>query len=755
MQLSFSRAILLSSMSVVVSMLLLAFFFQYRFMSNLLDEELQDDVELISNETQEQFENLKALVNISFLGMRVLRDTTMDDDDIKAFAQEYRALIQQYQNIRQIGFAADDNRYIYLAHNGDSFELYVYSDHGNRRILARYTLNDDGTLTLLHQRQSQFKITSRGWFVRAKANQELIMSLPYQSHRSKQEFLTFAQATAGGVLFLDIQTAHFSKMLNNLTKNGHIELFFEANNQIWMRSSQLGLTNKELLQFRQGNNASYEMREIPLTDTPLTLYMLFDKKAAQLAYMGYFYQFLLAASAILLMALLFSWVLSKQVQKPLRKIMQQNSLIAKREFDAVTAIDSSITEIVELSHSLEQMAHAIAKHQREQEALLQAFIQVIADAIDAKSPYTAGHCQRVPALALMIAQQMHDDVSNTFRFEDEDERRTFEMAAWLHDCGKVTTPEFVVDKATKLETIYNRIHEIRTRFEVFYRDAEIAYLQGCLRGEDVQELREHKAKTVARLHSEFETIAQCNMGAEFMDEEKINALKAMAKERFKAHFSNTIGLSDEELSRMSDDEKQKPWVYLLEDLQMHKITRSEHEKRREHYAMERPSLLYNRGELYNLCVEKGTLSAEERYKINEHVIMTLTMLNALPLPKMYANLPELAASHHETLNATGYPRALDATQLTTSMRIIAIADIFEALSASDRPYKRAKPLSQIMNILLYMAKDKHIDAAIFYYMVKHDIVLNFAQQFMPQVMIDTFDKAALLQALQELGDSTP
>jgi len=160
--------------------------------------------------------------------------------------------------------------------------------------------------------------------------------------------------------------------------------------------------------------------------------------------------------------------------------------------------------------------------------------------------------------------------------------------------------------------------------------------------------------------------------------------------------------------------------------------------------MEVPEYLYNRGERYNLSLEKGTLTPEERYKINEHVIMTIKMLESLPFPEGMKKIPKIAGEHHETIDGEGYPRKLTKASLSIPSRIMAIADIFEALTASDRPYKQAKTLSEALRIMYAMKKEHHIDADLFDLFVRSKVYLHYAKRYLHPSQIDDVDEESLL-----------
>jgi response regulator RpfG family c-di-GMP phosphodiesterase len=385
-----------------------------------------------------------------------------------------------------------------------------------------------------------------------------------------------------------------------------------------------------------------------------------------------------------------------------------------------------------------------------QEHLLDNLFQMIATAIDAKSPYTGRHCNRVPELALMLAQEAHDDTSlfAGFRFETADEWREFKMGAWLHDCGKVTTPEYVIDKATKLETINNRIHEIRTRFEVLLRDAEIERLLALQAGQAADLANAQYAARAAQLHDDFAFLAACNTGTEPLTAKDLARLGQLASISWLRHFDDRLGLSVAEAERRISEPPVSLPVRetLLADKPRHLFERDTLHQIDPRYGfkMEVPEKLYNHGELYNLSVVRGTLTREERFKINEHMISTVMMLENMHFPKSLRRVPEYASTHHETLTGTGYPRQLSAKQLSIPSRIMAIADIFEALTAPDRPYKKPNTVSEAIKVLSELKQQGQIDADLFDLFLSSRLYERYAQRFLKPEQIDEVDIAAYL-----------
>ncbi len=384
---------------------------------------------------------------------------------------------------------------------------------------------------------------------------------------------------------------------------------------------------------------------------------------------------------------------------------------------------------------------------RAQKRLFEAMIQLIAGAIDAKSAYTGGHCARVPELTKMLARAACAQTTGPYKDFNltEDDWEAVHVASWLHDCGKVTTPEYVVDKATKLETLYDRIHEIRMRFEVLKRDAEIACLKAIVAGVSESDAKARLSTELAQLDDDFAFIATCNEGGEFMATDKLERLKAIAARTWQRTLDDRIGISHEEKERK--DRATAPELPATEPLIADKPEHLVERKARDRIPsdnpwglkMRVPDLLYNRGELYNLSVARGTLSEEERYKINEHIVQTLIMLSQLPFPRHLRQVPEIASGHHEKMDGTGYPKRLRGEEMSPLARMMAIADIFEALTAVDRPYKKGKTLSEAIKIMSAMKDEHHIDPELFNLFLRSGVYRDYAERFMRPEQIDAVD----------------
>jgi HD-GYP domain-containing protein (c-di-GMP phosphodiesterase class II) len=422
-------------------------------------------------------------------------------------------------------------------------------------------------------------------------------------------------------------------------------------------------------------------------------------------------------------------------------------------FSPGTVIPS--TERLAFAEALSGTAAVAIETQRlleARKALLDAFIRLVAGAIDAKSPYTGGHCQRVPELTLMLAEAACAAKDGPFKdFELSDEQwEALHIAGWLHDCGKVTTPEYVVDKATKLETIYDRIHEIRMRFEVLKREAQIECWKGLATGGDGEGLRAELERQLTALDEEFAFVAGCNEGGEFMDPKKIERLKQIGARTWLRTLDDRLGLSHDEKARK---ERALPMALpaverLLDDKPEHIIARTDTDRLPADntwgFQLEVPEHKHNRGELYNLAIARGTLTAEERYIINHHIVQTIIMLSQLPFPSHLKTVPAIAGGHHEKMDGTGYPKRLKREEMPLTARMMAIADIFEALTAADRPYKKGKTVSEALKIMSFMKRDQHIDPQLFELFLTSGAYRRYAERFLRPEQVDEVDIAQYL-----------
>jgi HD-GYP domain-containing protein (c-di-GMP phosphodiesterase class II) len=356
----------------------------------------------------------------------------------------------------------------------------------------------------------------------------------------------------------------------------------------------------------------------------------------------------------------------------------------------------------QLAESLaSQAAVALTNHNLIEglKGLFESFIKLIAEAVDKKSPYTGGHCRRVPELTMLLAEAANaaeDGSTAGFRMTPK-ELYELKIAAWLHDCGKVTTPEYVVDKATKLSTLFDRIELAEARLRELGQAAEIDMLRRQLaalkRGgtPDYAGMDRELTDLKRGLAEDKAFLRNANTGAEFMPPEQQARVRSIGAREFTDWDGNKARL-------LTDDE------------------------------------------IKNLTVRAGTLNDEERRIINSHIDVTISMLSSLKYPRDLRRVPEYAGAHHERMDGKGYPRGLNGSQLTVQARMLAIADVFEALTAADRPYKKAKTLSESLSILGKMAAEGHVDKDLFRLFVKEKVYLKYAKAFLKPEQLDEVDE---------------
>jgi HD-GYP domain-containing protein (c-di-GMP phosphodiesterase class II) len=378
----------------------------------------------------------------------------------------------------------------------------------------------------------------------------------------------------------------------------------------------------------------------------------------------------------------------------------------------LNAQDPRSGESISFSHSDERLAESLASQAaialtnrmliNQLEQLFESFIDVINTAIDEKSPYTGGHCQRVPVLTMLLAEavnETHDGPLKDFQMSDKD-RYELKIAGLLHDCGKVTTPVHVVDKATKLESIFDRVHLVDTRFEVLKRDAELASLKAKMahleKGGRMEAAEEEKRlrDLLRQLDDDRKFLHSCNIGGERMRDEDIDRVQKIARYRWR-------DVAGHEANFLTDDE------------------------------------------VKNLTIRAGTLTDEERKVINHHIVATIRMLEALPWPRHLTSVPEYAGGHHERMDGKGYPKGLTRDQMSVQARCMGIADIFEALTAKDRPYKKGKTLSDSLGILGKMRLGGHVDPDLFDVFVRRKVYLRYAEMFLDKEQIDEVDEGKI------------
>ena len=372
----------------------------------------------------------------------------------------------------------------------------------------------------------------------------------------------------------------------------------------------------------------------------------------------------------------------------------------------INAIDPASGNIVPFTPADQRFVEALASQAAiavtnrslisQLEHLFESFVNLINTAIDEKSPHTSRHCARVPELTMMLAEAAHNadyGPLKDFRMTDRD-RYELKLAGLLHDCGKITTPVHIMDKATKLSTIFDRIELVDARFEILRKEFELNHVHAALRKGDAKIDHDQLRDQLATLEADRLFLHRANIGSEQMSE----ADQARVAQIAAYTYTGATGVAQP---------------------------------------------LLNADELKNLSIPRGTLTGDERNIINQHIVASIHMLEALPWPKHLERVPEYAGGHHERMDGKGYPRGLKGGDMSVQARTMAIADIFEALTAKDRPYKGAKTLSEALQILGQFSLNGHIDPDLFQVFVRERVYLRYAQAFLDAAQIDLIDVTSI------------
>ncbi|PYF81566.1 HD domain-containing protein [Marinomonas alcarazii] len=752
---------------------------------DLLSDHMSDSVQSLDSDAKQAVNLLSELISSDLSNISIEHKSSL----FAQFLQKRPELYSLYVGDKQENFfqlinlnSAKDTRQRMGAQADDRWAAVHISGDGEKRLRRTYFYSN--TFRLNHQQteKSSFSPTKRPWFAASEQN-NIVTTPPYTFEHLQISGQTYAKRIRNTeqVIGLDILLSSLSDQLTlSSTKliNGQEQAFlFNQNGKIIASNitdsdsdtssyhqyiqDYLGIESKRLIDIANNPNAKQptliekenspryyafitaigndilNQQYIAVTLPKDVLFQQATKEALHSTLLN---------ALVMIILLPIIWLFSAPIVRPIRQLQLETEKIKRRQFDDVTFTDSHIKEIWQLSNSFVSMSQDIKRHEASQKEFMEALIRLIATAIDDKSAHTGGHCYRVPELGLMLSgalEKAEEGPYKNFQFANDNERLEFRIAAWLHDCGKITMPEHIIDKGSKLECIYNRIHEIRTRFEVLWRDAEIDYLRSVhIEKQDPSIALATWQENQARLQEEFALVAKANVGSEFMSEKEQNKIKAIGAQEWTRHFNNRLGLSPaEEMMHAEQDQHRDPHnaiETLLSDKPEHIIPRHKEVKFDESLGIKMtiPEHQYNQGEIYNLTIQKGTLTEEDRFKINEHIISTITMLDKLPFPPELSRVPLYASTHHERMDGKGYPRKLNAEQLSIPDRVLMIADVFEALTAADRPYKKAKPLSVAVDIMFNMCKEGHLDLQLFRFFLTSGTYLTYAERFLPKELHD-------------------
>ena len=298
------------------------------------------------------------------------------------------------------------------------------------------------------------------------------------------------------------------------------------------------------------------------------------------------------------------------------------------------------------------------RYQQELKDQMWSFTEAMAAAIDERTPYNASHTRKVAKYSGMLADYINElhEKGEEEEYFSENRKEQLVMGAFLHDIGKLAVPLEVMNKATRLN---GHEKDIEKRLEIYKLKAKVLMLEGK-KNEDEYKVFESNVDEAIELMNSVN-------GAGFLDDEKRAALEKI----FKYEFTDEDGVTS---PFFTDEEKEC------------------------------------------LSIVKGTLTAEERKIMESHVEITERILSKVHFNKYFQNSPIYAAQHHECLNGKGYPKGLIADQLSVDSRIMAVADICDALLATDRPYKKPIPKEKAFDIMRDMVKAGNIDGKLVEYL---------------------------------------
>jgi HD-GYP domain-containing protein (c-di-GMP phosphodiesterase class II) len=774
---------------VVVALLSTQYYFSYKMVLDFVTKKFDYLAKQSSLIVKEKDDHAKEIVSIlrnvpivnskeSFEKKEVLLKlfTTPIQHNPKIFAIYIAYPDSKYFEVVNIGHSSFIAKMFHAPKDAQWIVVQLYRDNPTQLTATEVAHFYDKKF---HYLSSFTKITDynplkRPWYKEALSGKgTIVRGSPYMYYRLQKMGITYSTPLSDekSIIAMDMTLDVLSQSLRHLKDSTQTDIYMFEDQKLIASSieSAEGDVDAELLEaVKRGSNQiksykkegkTYFYTVIPIS-SHIKLAFKAEKSRMMQPYMRSIYAELIVTFILLLLFIPLIRKLSQGFVKRIEMLMAENEKVKNREFDKVTPIKSDIYELNLLSDSLVEMSKSIKEHEEKQEKLLEAFIHLIANMIDSKSPYTGEHCKKVPILTKMILDEVNEsqvDMLKDFHIDDKEILKGIEWSSWLHDCGKLIIPNDIIDKATKLEVVYNRIHEIRTRFEVLLRDAQIKYLRAIIDGESQENAKKEFECTKEQLQSDFEFIAEINLGERTLTDEEYARLLQISSITWERNFSKQIGISWQEKALIQKAEKEErlpAQEQLLYDGKEHEIERMQSDLQlyeKEHIKMEVPKLLYNKGEIYNLSIPIGTITTEEKFKIQEHAIHTLKILKELPWSEKLKYIVEDAANHHEHLDGTGYPRLLHENRLSVPARIMAIADIFEALTAVNRPYKRSKTLSEAIDMMVEMVESHNIDREIFKLFINNKIYLKYAKAYLKESQIDleNIDEEKIIKALEE------
>jgi HD-GYP domain-containing protein (c-di-GMP phosphodiesterase class II) len=647
--------------------------------------------------------------------------------------------------------------------------LISISEQGSQQI-RQYAYFDDA-FNVISQRQEENNenITNLSWYKDAKiltSNKSNVFSLTNST--TLRQTYSIKVPNTQTVLAIDATLSSFSNNLQKINGNNQNPLLDEI--YLYNGTGQVLGSNQPkehpvntnklplvpypvLIEMAQHQTSLNKLNNVTINDKPYYAYIAeVDDKTATNSYLA----ILVAKETLLLpsiktsiqiaalslaLLLILSWCFSSPLTNTIKGLLNEIKRAKGQDYKQLQQVVSRVTELKELNNSMIEMSQSIEDYQAQQKQMTERFIKQIAQAIDDKSPYTFGHANRAPELGMMLAKASLKSDLPAFEQVDEEMLSEFSSNAWSHHYGKLTTAQQVTSKSTKLEANYNRIHEIRMRFEILWRDAEISYFkQSKANPEQNKPLKETLIKQQLQLMRDFGFVAKANLGDTTMSEQDTLRLHKIGAQTWLRYFDDRLGLSSIEKLRLTDKKQKLPvQETLLSDKKEHIIKRNNITKIDSGIKIEVADHLYNFGELYNLSIPKGTLTVEDKFEINQSILSTINLLKALPTShKQVIKVQDLSA-YHPVLKYVSCPSESNNVGFSITSRILLMTDIFETLTSVKTPQQKVESLSTAIEILHQLAVDQVIDMNLFKLFLSSGIYIKYANKFLHDTQFDDVD----------------
>ena len=643
--------------------------------------------------------------------------------------------------------------------------LVSIAQQGDQKIRQFSYFNDTFHFISQHQETTNENVTNLSWYKEAKiltTNKSKLFSLANSSSLGQTYSITIPHTKT--VLAIDVTLDPFSEFVQKTNDNNQNQLLNEI--YLFNGTGHLLGSNQKLIQLNNTDKLLFipypeltelalhrpslnKLNSITINNKPYYAYVAeVDDKTTINSYLAILVpkETLLLPSIktsiqisviCLVLLLILSWCFSSPLTNTIKALLGEAKKAKSQDYTQLQHIVSRVTEVKELNSSMVEISQTIEEYQAQQKQMTDLFIKQIAQAIDDKSPYTFGHANRVPELGLMLAKASLKSDSPVFELANEEMLNEFSSNAWSHHYGKLTTAQQVVSKGTKLEASYNRIHEIRMRFEILWRDAEINYFkQSRTNPEQNKPLKEALIKQQLQLMRDFGFVAKANLGDTEITEQDLIRLHKIGAQTWLRYFDDRLGLSSiEKLNLTAKKQKLPAQETLLSDKKEHIIKRNNITQVDSGIKIEVADHLYNFGELYNLSIPHGTLTVEDKFEINQNIINTINLLKALPTTHKQTTEIKDLSTYHPVLKRVVFPSKSKEKGFSITQNILLITDIFETLTSIKKPQQPVESLSNAIDILHQLAIDQIIDINLFKLFLSSGVYIKYANKFLHETQI--------------------